>query len=76
MNNEFDGCYIRIPIVLGIDAKLIHVELTAALGPNTSSYPTVPRWAKRFHKRREDVNDEHRFGRPVSELTDVNIELG
>jgi hypothetical protein len=75
MKNEFTGGYIRIRIILRRDAKLIHVELTTALGPNMRSYSTIYRWAKHFHGRREDTNDECQFCRPISEFTHVNIEI-
>ena len=45
------------------------------LGPKAPSYPTVAEWAKRLREGREDLNDDPRSGRPVSELTDENIEL-
>ena len=45
------------------------------MGSKAPSYPTVAEWAKRFREGREDVNDDPRSGRPVSELTDENIEL-
>jgi transposase len=75
MANEFDRYYIKIRTILRIDAKTIHEELTTALGPGAPSYRTVARWAQRFREGREDVNDDPRSGRPVSELTDENIEL-
>ena len=53
----------------------IHEELATALGPDAPAYWTVAKWAERFREGREDVNDDLRLGRPVSELTDVNIEL-
>ncbi|CAF3727890.1 unnamed protein product [Rotaria sordida] len=65
----------RIRAILGIDSKTIFDELTEALGPDAPSYPTVRRWAKRFREGREDVSDDPRSGRPISVLTDENIEL-
>ncbi|CAF3648489.1 unnamed protein product [Rotaria socialis] len=53
----------------------IHEELATVLGPKAPSYPTVVEWAKRLREGREDVNDDPRSGRPVSVLTDENIEL-
>jgi transposase len=58
-----------------MDPKTIHEELTTALRPNAPSYSTVARWAKRFREGRENVNDESRSSRPISELTDTNIQL-
>ncbi len=60
---------------MGINPKTIHEELATALGPKAPSYPTVAEWTKRFREVREDVNDDPRSGRPVSELTDEHIEL-
>ena len=45
------------------------------LGPDAPAYRTVAKWPERFREGREDVNDDLRSGRPVSELTDENIEL-
>ncbi|CAF4902643.1 unnamed protein product, partial [Rotaria socialis] len=53
----------------------IHEEFATALGSKAPSYPTVAEWAKRFREGREDDNDDPRSGRPVSVLTDENIEL-
>src|SRR5271155_5843621 len=75
MDNELNRYYIKIRTILETDPKTIHEELVTALGTSAPSYTTVTRWAKRFRERREDVNDDPRSGRPVSELTDENIEL-
>jgi transposase len=75
MDNEFHRSYIKIRTILEIDPKTIHEELATALGSNAPSYQTIARWTKRFREGREDVNDDPRSGRPVSELTDENIEL-
>jgi histone-lysine N-methyltransferase SETMAR len=75
MENEFDRYYIKIRTILGTDPTTIHQELSTAIGSNAPSYSTFARWAKRFREGREDVDDEPRSGRPISELTDRNIEL-
>ena len=71
MNNEFGRCGVKIQTILGIDVKTIYEELTTALGSNAPSYCTVLRWASHFCERREDVNDDLRSARPVSELTGI-----
>ena len=60
---------------MGIDAETIPEELIAPLESNNQSYRTAARWTNRFREKREDVNDDPRFRRPVSELADENIEL-
>ncbi|CAF1386745.1 unnamed protein product, partial [Adineta steineri] len=45
-----------------------------ALGPDAPSYPMVKIWAKRFRAGREDVSDDVRSSRPISVLTDENID--
>ena len=74
MADEFNRYYIKIRILLGINPKIIFEELTEALGFDGPSYATVKRWAKRFREGREDVSDDPRSGRPISVLTDENIE--
>src|SRR5271163_986240 len=74
MDNEFNRYYIKIWTVLEINAKTICEELTEALGSDAPSYSTVKKWAQRFREGREDVSDDSRSGRPVSVLTDENIE--
>jgi transposase len=59
---------------LGIDTKTICEELTKVLRSDAPSYPIVARWAKRFREGREDGDGDPRFGRPISVLTDKNIE--
>jgi transposase len=75
MINELDRYYIKIRTILEIDPKTIYEGLTTAVGPNTPSYRTVLRWTMRFREGREDVNDDPRSDRPVSELTNESIEL-
>ena len=75
LDNEYNRYYIKIRTILGINPKTIHEELVTTLGSNTPSYPTVVQWAKHFHEGRENVNNDRRTARPLSELTDENIEL-
>ena len=75
MDNEVNRSYVKIQTILQIDPKTIHEELVTALGPSAPSYATVARWAKRFHKGREDVNDHPRSASSESEFTGENIEL-
>ena len=75
MNNEYNRYYIRIRTILGIAPMTIHEKLATALGPDAPAYRTVARWAERFREGREDVNDDLRSGRPLSELTYENIEV-
>ena len=75
MNNEYNRYYIRIRTILGIAPMTIHEKLATALGPDAPAYRIVAKWAECFREGREDVNDDLRSDRPVSELTDENIEL-
>ncbi|CAM4823498.1 unnamed protein product [Rotaria magnacalcarata] len=73
-NEECEQKHV-VRTILGINPKAIHEELATALGPKAPSYPTVAEWAKRFREGREDVNDDPRSDRPVSVLTDENVEV-
>ena len=68
MNNEYNRYYIRIRTILRIAPTTIHEKLATALGPDALAYRTVAKWAERFREGREDVNDDLRSGRQVSEL--------
>ena len=46
----------------------IHEQLATALGADAPAYRTVAKWDERFREGREDVNDQLRSGRPLSEL--------
>ncbi|CAF4991367.1 unnamed protein product, partial [Rotaria sp. Silwood1] len=43
-------------------------------GDEAPSYRTVARWAQWFREGREEIEDEERSGRPVTETTLDNIE--
>ena len=51
----------------------MYVCLIFAFGESTLSRTQVQLWYNRFKKRREDVNDDARPGRPSTSTTDVNI---
>lgn len=74
MTDEFNRYYIKIRVILEINPKTIFEELPEALRPDAPSYSMVKNWAKRFREGREDVSDDPRSGRPISVLTDGNIE--
>ncbi|CAF1489471.1 unnamed protein product [Rotaria sordida] len=74
MDNEFNRYYIKIRTGLEINAKTICEELTETFGSDAPAYSTLKKWAQRFREGREDVRDDPRSGRPVSVLTDDNIE--
>ncbi|CAF3798296.1 unnamed protein product, partial [Rotaria sp. Silwood1] len=59
---------------LDIQARTIHDELYTVFGNKAPSYRTVARWSQRFRESREEVEDEDRPGRPVTETTSENIE--
>ena len=75
MNNEYNRYYIRIRTILAIAPMTIHEELATALGSDAPAFRIVAKWAEHFCEGREDVNDNLRSGRPLSEVTDENIEL-
>ena len=59
---------------LGLTAKQIHGELTDAWGDGYVSYSTVAAWVHRFKEGRTSLEDDPRIGRPVTGVTDQNIE--
>ena len=59
---------------MGIDSKTIFDELAEELRPDAPSYSMIKRLTKSFRKGREDVSDDPPSGRPISVLTDENIE--
>ncbi|CAF1429458.1 unnamed protein product [Rotaria sp. Silwood1] len=59
---------------LNIEARTIHDELSTVFGDEAPSYRTVARWAQWFRPGREEIEDEERSRRPVTESTLENIE--
>ncbi|CAF3871049.1 unnamed protein product [Rotaria sordida] len=59
---------------LNISAGAIYDELYSVCGDQAPSYATVKRWTKWFREGGEEIEDEARLGRPVTETTFENIE--
>jgi histone-lysine N-methyltransferase SETMAR len=75
---EMDKTHIRYYILtrfkLNYTARQIHVELCNAWGEGYVSYTTVAEWVQRFKQGRTSLEDDARIGRPVTSVTDKNIE--
>ncbi len=74
MKSEKLRFYIQVRFKLGITLNEIHKELKTALPDNTLSISTVTRWFNKFRRDMEDLKDQHRPGRPITETTPANIE--
>jgi transposase len=66
--------YIKTRWLLGLTATQIHGELTIAYGHGVVSYRTVAHWIHRFSSGREALDDDPRPGRPISVITQQNID--
>ncbi|CAF4307448.1 unnamed protein product [Rotaria sordida] len=74
MNKKKFLFYIKVRTALNISAGAIYDELYSVCGDQAPSYTTVKRWAKWFREGGEEIEDEARPGRPVTETTFENIE--
>ncbi|CAM4982674.1 unnamed protein product [Rotaria socialis] len=74
MNKEQIRGYIKVRTALNMQPKSIFDDLCTALRDQAPSYNTVVRWSKLCREGREEVEDEPRPGRPVTETTSDNIE--
>ena len=74
MDKEHFRFYIKVRTVLRIQPVVIHNELQTVFGDEAPPLRTVQRWSKWFHEGREEVEDDGRSGRPVTETTSENIE--
>jgi histone-lysine N-methyltransferase SETMAR len=75
MDKEHFRFYIKVRTALGIQPTIIHDELCTVFGNEAPSFRTVARWSKWFRDGREEIEDEPRAGRPITETTSENIEL-
>ena len=74
MTDQFNRDYIKTRTILGIDPKTIYNQLTWVLGSDAPPDREVRKWAQSFREGIVDVNDDPRSSRPISVLTDENIE--
>ncbi len=66
--------YIKTRLLLGLNARQIHDELTTVYGQGVVSYSTVAHWIYRFSNGRELLEDDPRGGRSLSIITQQNID--
>jgi len=74
MSTENFRFYIKVRTALNIQARIIHDELYSVYGDQAPFLTTVKRWSKLFREGREEIEDESRPGRPITETTSENIE--
>ena len=74
MNKEHFRFYIKVRTALDIEPIVIHNESNTVFGNEAPTLRTVQRWSKCFREGREEVEDEERPGRPITETTSENIE--
>ncbi len=74
MNKENFLFYIKVRTALDIQLTIIHDELWTVFGDEAPSFRTIARWSEWFREGREEIEDETRSGRPITETTSVNIE--
>ena len=73
MDKEYFRFYIKVRTALHVEPAVIHNELSVVFGDEAPPLRTVQRWSKWFRDGREDVEDEERAGRPITETTTENI---
>ncbi len=74
MDNICIRSYIKTRLLLGLTAVQIHNELCVAYGPEVVSYRTVARWIRRFSDGHDSLEDNPRSGRPLSAVSQKNID--
>ncbi|CAF3642294.1 unnamed protein product [Rotaria sp. Silwood1] len=74
MDKENFRFYIKTRTALDMPAKIIHNELYSVYRNQAPSFRTVKRWNKWFREGREEIEDEARPGRSITETTNENIE--
>ncbi|CAF4483037.1 unnamed protein product, partial [Didymodactylos carnosus] len=74
MDKQCIRYYIKARSLLGLNATQIHDELITAYGQDYVSYPTVALWLHAFSSGRESLEDDPRSGRPITAVTQENID--
>ena len=74
MDKQPTRYYMKTRSLLGLNATQIHEELIAAYGDDYVSYPTIVRWRHAFFAGREPLEDNPRSGRPITAVTQDNID--
>ncbi|CAF1510471.1 unnamed protein product, partial [Rotaria sp. Silwood1] len=74
MEKQHIRLYIKTRWLLGLTATQIHDKLTTAYGQGVVSYCTVTRWIQRFSNEQESFEDNPRSGRPITAITQQNID--
>jgi histone-lysine N-methyltransferase SETMAR len=74
MDNEYFRFYIKTQYKLGIKPIEIFTNLKAVYNDQAPSYSTVARWVAVFKDGKESIEDDPRSGRPITGITQDNIE--
>lgn len=74
MQKEHLRFYIQTRTLLEVNPTDIHGELVRAHGSDVLSYSMVQQWSKKTNDGIMEIEDKPRSGRPVTALTEENIE--
>ena len=69
------GVVIKYLCKRGMSPKEIYEDFMETLGKESPSYSTVKKWAAKFRRRRESIEDNERSGHPKEATTDENVEI-
>lgn len=75
MDFEQYRSYVKTRWALGDTSTQIFKDLKTVYGTEAPSYPFVTKWVRSFENGRETIKDDPRSGRPITSLTERNIQL-